>query len=405
MTKRSGVEPCKVHTWVKVKFDKKVTFRYLRGGKRRKCKVNKVRDYCKVCGVRRPKDKRVVRLVVLYHEVSCPEGFGQRKLHDCYLDSVTPGHRCVDPRHDGSERCPHIKTFHATYGWRTYRRAMIEEHVHYGVLHQEWPMQVCYSPLDAAGTRWYAFNRFTGQRVEVQLRGEHSRWTWDPATKRWTGLQRDTTRWSPEGERIEQEYTNSRIANPNDSGMVRFNVTTPLWRGVPPRDEWPLCTCINCLEFRRRHIGEPMTTTEFETFSGLHIFGAPPPDKPLLKPAEIPSAGPPKPTGDPVTCLDCRYARCRIHRMVVKPKDPRTIAVSRTTPMIDLRTGKTVTPSDYDGKTPRRPPVTPPEPVVQPPEPTIMTHADALTNKLKSVTAPKPTKPATKTKTKPAKRK
>lgn len=349
--KTTAIEVCAVHTWVAVDTGRKVKLRYEKDGVRKKRKVPVVRHYCRVCGKKRPKPKLVVRLVVLNRRVTCPLGYneadGMRKLHDCYLDSVTSGHRCVDPEQTGAKRCPHVATFHKQYGWRTWYRSAVHEHHRYGVLHQRDQLQVLYSPLNAEGTKWYAFNAKTGQRFEVKLDGSGQEWTWNQEARTWRCSSRDTTRRTPEGERIEQDYRFNYVLNPNETGMVRFGESTPIWAGVTPSNDRQLCNCINCLEYRRSS-GATMSVAEFSAATGLHIAG-PQPDKPLLDPSKLPSAQP-KPIGDPATCQDCKFARCRVHRMVFMPKDPRTVAASRTTEMVDTRTGKTGTLSELGGK-------------------------------------------------------
>ena len=310
----AGVEPCHVHTWVSVATDKTIKVK-LAPKRSRRVAITETR--CAVCGIAQPPHKRVVRLVVLNRRVTCPYGWnepdGTRNLHDCYLDSITPGHRCVDPEQTGAARCPHIATFHRRHGWRTFYRAMEVEEARYGVLHKEFPLRVLYSPLNQDGTRWMAVNQHTGQRVEVKLDGAGQRWTYDATTKRWTGLRTEATRLTPEGHPIELEHRITTVLNPGTPGTIlHLAETEPYWLGVPAREDLRLCDCINCQEFRRT-TGEIMSSTEFTHRTGVP-FGMPQPPPPR------PDAPAEKLAGDPLTCQDCRFARCRVHRMDFLPR-------------------------------------------------------------------------------------
>lgn len=282
---------CAVHTWVRIDHGTRphaYTARLAANVTEERVAPSVLYETrCIVCGIPRPKDVRVVRLTVVERTVTCPYGFNHdlprdahqpptrvqgRHLRDCYLDSVTPGHRCVDPEKTGATRCPHVKALHAEYGWRTWYKRMEEEWTPYGVLHQVQPLQILYSALDVHGTQWMATNAYTGQRFEVALHATYPH------------------RRTPEGENVEQAFRDVTIANPHESGMVRFKQSFPIWNGVPP-SETMRCTCINCREFNQSRI-TAMSMQEFTEVhgSGVHITGAPKPDRALVNLSGVSSA-------------------------------------------------------------------------------------------------------------------
>lgn len=201
-----------------------------------------VRVVCEICNTSPPISKAVVRLVVQNKMVRCPYGFtdhmltvmpdGKRvrkkqPLHDCYLDSLTPGHRCRDPENTGAGRCPHVRKLMKEHGLRTYDRVLVATRARRGVLHQEWPLNVVYAPLDDAGRTWTAVNTFTGQRHPVSLHAEQPH------------------RRTLAGADICQEYERS-VVTVNGMMVQTQKIGLP-WNGVPPRDKWR-CTCKNCVK-------------------------------------------------------------------------------------------------------------------------------------------------------------
>lgn len=197
---------------------------------------------CEECGEKPPADRRVVKLTVVDRLVKCPYGFTKhmtiiqpdgskvkkkRPLHDCYLDSLTPGHRCNDPEETGAKRCPHVKKLVAKHGLRTYDRQPVVHHERRGVLHQDWPLRIIYAPLDVRGRKWMAVNTHTGQRHLVVLHKEAPH------------------RRTPEGEDIRQQYDRT-ILTINGLMMSTRRVTPP-WTGVVSRDQFR-CNCKNCVK-------------------------------------------------------------------------------------------------------------------------------------------------------------
>lgn len=138
---------------------------------------------------------------------------------------MTPGHRCVDPKNTGAKRCPHVKKLRKKHGLRTFYRWPEVHYARHGVLHEDYPLKIVYSPLDPKGETWLATNIFSGQRHEVVLHEQFPR------------------RRTPEGDDITAVYSSVKMVT--RGAMVDFIRTPPSWLGVPPRDQFK-CKCINC---------------------------------------------------------------------------------------------------------------------------------------------------------------
>lgn len=291
------------HQWVRVDVGSAVV-RYVKNDKRKKGIYPQFEYWCLVCKQKRAPEKRVVRLRVLNRQVDCAYGFGTRNLHDCYLDSITPGHRCVDPLGTGETRCPQIKRFRERFGLRTWYKTLEVDHTRHGASHAVYPLRILYVALDSAGQRWMAVNQITGQRVAVALDGTGQQWSRD-ADGRWSVLMRGPTRRTLEGAPIEQDtrHTSYTTGKPV--------VTMPYWNGVAPREEMPPCACAACRD-QARTLPRSLTATEFYRETGFRIPGAT-----VVEEANTPTI---KPIGDPQTCTACRYARCHEHRMIFLPK-------------------------------------------------------------------------------------
>lgn len=173
---------------------------------------------CANCQEKPPPDKRVIRLRTEYREAKCPKGKGVQKLHNCYLNALTPGHPC--------EGCKHVKKLRKRHGLRTYDVVATEHYTRGGILHQEFPLRILYSALDRDGKSWMAVNAFTGQRQRVTLHAEYPH------------------RRNDEGEDIEREYSRKHYEM-RGAMYTQVGISDPPWNGVPSRDEWH-CTCLNC---------------------------------------------------------------------------------------------------------------------------------------------------------------
>lgn len=216
------------------------------------------------------KRRIAVRLTVIQTRVTCPygrnDGLGGRYLQDCYLDSVTPQHPCVDPKKTGAARCPAIRRFVKRYGWRTYRVAPEVTTVNeVGQPHQQHPLAILYTPLNVDGTRWMATNRYTGQRFEAVLHAEHPH------------------RRTPEDDHLESPWRRLDLSKVPNGGVVDDRaMVDPIWNHVPPLNDWR-CSCSTCKKessmtiHGRRPIGWPQD-------------GFPTKTPPPLDPATVPSA-------------------------------------------------------------------------------------------------------------------
>lgn len=173
-----------------------------------------------------------LRMEVVDIMVTCPHGKGEQRLSDCYLNSVTPSHACASV--DGG-RCPAALDFAAQYGWRSYRVLPIPY-----CTHELYPVFICYLPLDAAGTEWYALNSFTGERWRVLL---HAAWP---------------MRRTPEGVDVTNVYS-----------------WGPMVWNAPPLDQWR-CHCEKC-----RTGGWSMPRGVVDPFD----------TRPKIDPSSVPSAG------------------------------------------------------------------------------------------------------------------
>jgi len=162
-----------------------------------------------------------LRLEIVHILFACPCDGRVRPVYDCFLDSITPGHRCNTGR-----RCPHVLAYAQAHGWRTYQlrlRAMSLDK--YGVPHDLYPVMPVYLPLSTDGTRWSAMNAYTGERVLVTLHADYPH------------------RRSASGEEIENMYSHC--------------TKTVAWRDVPARDKWR-CHCARCSGgFMTRGIVDP----------------------------------------------------------------------------------------------------------------------------------------------------
>jgi hypothetical protein len=211
--------------------------------------------------------KAGLRLEVLPIKTSCPFGRGEQRLSDCFLNSITPGHFCCDPEKSGAARCPHVVKHAKEHGWRSHRVAPgLVPVADNGQTHQQFPLDIIYSPLDAAGTQWTAINVFSGERFEVVLYRDYPH------------------RRSPEGGDIEQQYKKTdeeefkrRVAK---GGVVHIPYIYPIWSGITARDSWR-CACEICQGGGMTMSRSRGDTTEF-----------PGTEKPVIDPATVKSAPP-----------------------------------------------------------------------------------------------------------------